>query len=213
MADIYCLFYERGGQLLNKGGILSYITSNKWMRAGYGEKLRHYFCQKIQTRDVLDFGGTLVFSSATVDSAIVIFSNDDPINNFRSTFISGEFSLSSSFQDYIAENSIVYEKPDSGSSSWVVSTPERHAIKQQVEALGIPLKQWEVQINYGVKTGFNDAFYLTQEQRDTFIEEDPDCADYLVSLVRGRYISRYKSDWDGTWMIATFPVLNLKWMS
>lgn len=88
--------------------------------------------------------------------------------------------------------------------------PERHAIKQQVEAQGISLKDWGIAIYRGVLTGFNDAFYLTQEQRDTFVADDPRCADFLVPLLRGRHVSRYATDWDGTWMIATFPVLNLK---
>ena len=74
----------------------------------------------------------------------------------------------------------------------------------------MPLEKWNLQINYGIKTGFNDAFYLTQAQRDTYVAEDPRCADHLVPLLRGRYIDRYASNWDGTWMIATFPALDIK---
>jgi hypothetical protein len=84
---------------------------------------------------------------------------------------------------------------------WVILSPERFAIKQQVETQGLPLKQWDISIYRGVLTGFNDAFYLTQEQRDAFVAQDPNCVKYLVPLLRGRYVSRYATDWDGTWMI------------
>jgi adenine-specific DNA-methyltransferase len=70
-ADIYCLFYERGVRLLKDGGQLSYITSNKWMRAGYGEKLRDFFCKDVAVEEVIDFGGVPVFNAAMVDTAIV----------------------------------------------------------------------------------------------------------------------------------------------
>jgi len=111
-------------------------------------------------------------------------------------------------RSYFEDNAVAQK--DLSASPWVILSPERHAIKKQVEAQGIPLEKWDIQIYRGVLTGFNDAFYLTQEQRDTFIAQDPNCAKYLVPLLRGRYVSRYATDWDGTWMIATFPILKLK---
>ena len=200
-ADIYCLFYERGAQLLNTGGQLTYITSNKWMRAGYGEKLRDYLCRQVCVGEVLDFGGTLVFSSAMVDTAIVLLSKQSPKATFPSTFISGKYSLNSPFKDYIAANSVEFVSPTSGKQAWVILSPQRDAIKKQVEAQGIPLTGWDIAINYGIKTGYNEAFYLTQEQRDAFVAAAPECADYLVPLLRGRYIQPYGSNWDRTWMI------------
>ena len=71
--DIYCLFYERGWQLLKKGGHLCYITSNKWMRAGYGEKLRTFLASRTDPQLMIDFGGVKVFESATVDTNILLF--------------------------------------------------------------------------------------------------------------------------------------------
>ncbi|MEA2096010.1 MAG: TaqI-like C-terminal specificity domain-containing protein, partial [Candidatus Cloacimonadota bacterium] len=62
----------------------------------------------------------------------------------------------------------------------------------------------------GIKTGLNDAFYLTQEQRDNLIAKEPQAEEIIVPLLRGRYVGRYKTDWDRTWMIGTFPAYNLK---
>lgn len=72
--DIYCLFYERGWQLLKKNGHLCYITSNKWMRAGYGEKIREFFANKTNPMLLIDFAGVKIFESATVDTNILLFS-------------------------------------------------------------------------------------------------------------------------------------------
>ena len=72
--DIYCLFYEQGWQLLKKNGLLCFITSNKWMRAGYGEKTRKFFATNTNPMLLIDFAGVKVFESATVDTNILLFS-------------------------------------------------------------------------------------------------------------------------------------------
>lgn len=69
--DIYCLFYERGHQLLKPNGHLCYITSNKWMRAGYGEKTRDFFAKNTNPMLLIDFAGVKIFESATVDTNIL----------------------------------------------------------------------------------------------------------------------------------------------
>ncbi len=71
--DIYCLFYERGYQLLKPNGYLCYITSNKWMRAGYGEKTRDFFAKNTNPQLLVDFAGVKIFESATVDTNILLF--------------------------------------------------------------------------------------------------------------------------------------------
>ncbi len=198
-ADIYCLFYERGADLLNAAGQLAYITSNKWMRAGYGEKLRGYLADKVDTHTVLDFGMAQNFGAATTYTCITQFAKDAPRQQLRTCYASDDRAAMRDPGTYFEANAV--QQSDLSALPWVILTPERHAIKQQVEAQGIPLAEWDIEINYGIKTGYNDAFYLSQEQRDAFVAQDPKCADYLVPLLRGRYVSRYKTDWDGTWMI------------
>lgn len=78
--DIYCLFYERGWQLLKEGGYLCYITSNKWMRAGYGDKTRGFFANKTNPMLLIDFAGVKIFESATVDTNILLFSKSDNLH-------------------------------------------------------------------------------------------------------------------------------------
>ncbi len=198
-ADIYCLFYERGAQLLREGGHLAYITSNKWMRAGYGDKLRAFLADKVHTHAVLDFGMAQNFGAATTYTCITQFTRQPSQQNLRTCYAIDDKAAMHDPAGYFEENAVVQN--DLSDLPWVILPPDRHAIKKQVEAQGIPLAEWVSEINYGIKTGFNDAFYLTQEQRDAFVAEDPRCADHLVPLLRGRYVSRYATNWDGTWMI------------
>lgn len=213
--DIYCLFYEQGVRLLKPGGQLSYITSNKWMRAGYGEKLRNFFTNEVAVEQLIDFGGVIVFNAATVDSAIVHLSKNQPSESFRSAVMTRNFSLNQSLENYVRDNAVQFNTPKDGTESWVVMQPERYRIKQMVEAQGVPLEKWHIQINRGILTGYNEAFYISSEQRAALIEEDPNCAELMVPLLRGRYVERYASAWhqtqDEKWMISTFPSLNLSY--
>jgi adenine-specific DNA-methyltransferase len=84
-------------------------------------------------------------------------------------------------------------------------SPDRYRIKQLVEAQGVPLEKWRLQINRGVLTGYNEAFYITTTQREAMIAEDASCAELIVPLLRGRDIQRYGTDWptleDEKWML------------
>jgi hypothetical protein len=63
--------------------------------------------------------------------------------------------------------------------SWVVLSPVEQRIKAKIEAIGIPLKDWDIQINYGIKTGFNDAFIISGEKRKELIEQNPKSAEII----------------------------------
>uniref|UniRef100_UPI00248F033A Eco57I restriction-modification methylase domain-containing protein n=1 Tax=Synergistes jonesii TaxID=2754 RepID=UPI00248F033A len=79
--DIYCLFYEKGRALLKQSGHLCFITSNKWMRAGYGEKTRKFLFEKTNPLQLIDFAGVRIFESATVDTNILLFEKAANKNN------------------------------------------------------------------------------------------------------------------------------------
>jgi len=79
--DLYILFYEKSINLLKKDGILSFITSNKWMAQGYGLELRKLFLEK-KLLQLLDFKGYQVFESATVDTNITILKNEDSKSDY-----------------------------------------------------------------------------------------------------------------------------------
>ena len=97
------------------------------------------------------------------------------------------------------------------SDSWVILSPIEQSIKRKIEAVGTPLKDWDIQINYGIKTGFNDAFIISTEKRNEILANCEDAderqrTDELIRpILRGRDIMRYGYDWANLWLIATFP--------
>ena len=99
----------------------------------------------------------------------------------------------------------------SNSDSWVILSPIEQSIKRKIEAVGTPLKDWDIQINYGIKTGFNDAFIINTEKRDEILsncqteDERKRTAELIRPILRGRDIKRYGYNWAGLYLIATFP--------
>ncbi len=93
--------------------------------------------------------------------------------------------------------------------SWVVLSPIEKQIKQKIEAIGTPLKKWDISINYGIKTGFNEAFIITGEKRKELIDEDPKSAEIIRPLLRGRDIKRYSYEFADLYIITTFPSLKI----
>ena len=99
----------------------------------------------------------------------------------------------------------------SNSGSWVILSPIEQSIKRKIEAIGIPLKDWDININYGIKTGYNDAFIISTEKREEILahcrtEDERDrTAELIRPILRGRDIKRYEYEWANLWLIATFP--------
>ncbi|MCB5269039.1 MAG: Eco57I restriction-modification methylase domain-containing protein, partial [Candidatus Cloacimonetes bacterium] len=158
--DMYCLFYERGVQLLSHGGVLCYITSNKWMRANYGKSLRKYLAETTQARILIDFGGFKVFDSATVDTNILLTQNSAPGKpDGRACSIKKDFHKGDSITKYVAEHGIPL--PAFSAESWIIADDAAQKLKAKIERIGTPLKDWDVSINYGIKTGYNEAFIIS----------------------------------------------------
>ena len=208
--DIYSLFYERGYQLLVCKGHLCYITSNKWMRAAYGEKTRKFFADKTNPKVLIDFAGVKIFESATVDTNILLFSKEK--NEGKTIGV-----LANKLSKNSINNLSVFVQQNASkcnfnnSESWIILSPIELSIKRKIEAAGIPLKDWDIQINYGIKTGFNDAFIINTEKRKEILDncqtddERTRTAELIRPILRGRDIKRYGYDWNGLYLIATFP--------
>ena len=206
--DIYCLFYERGYQLLKPNGHLCYITSNKWMRAGYGEKTRDFFDKNTNPQLLIDFAGVKIFESATVDTNILLFAK---AANEHKTLCAV---TNKQNKDSVKNLSVFVQQNGSecdfnNSDSWVILSPIEQSIKRKIEAVGTPLKDWDIQINYGIKTGFNDAFIITTEKRNEILancqteEERIRTAELIRPILRGRDIKRYGYEWADLWIINT----------
>ena len=206
--DIYCLFYERGWQLLKKDGHLCYITSNKWMRAGYGEKTRDFFANKTNPLLLIDFAGVKIFESATVDTNILLFSRAN--NQHKTTCaITNKQNKDSvkNLSDFVQQQHTVCDF--STSDSWVILSPIEQSIKRKIEAVGTPLKDWDINIYRGVLTGCNEAFIIDSTKRKEILsncqtEEERKRTDELIRpILRGRDIKRYGYVENGLFLINT----------
>ncbi len=191
-ADIYTYFYEKGVELLNDNGHLCYITSNKWMRAKYGEKLRGFFKDKTQLKQIIDFEGQQIFENATVDTNILLCgktANTQP-----------DFAYQKKLPD---ENNPLFNMVigDLSANAYTLQAPEILALKKKIEQIGTPLKDWDIRINYGIKTGFNEAFIIDTAKRDELIAADPKSAEIIKPVLRGRDIKAYQHHWAGLWII------------
>ena len=197
--DIYCLFYEKGFQLLKHNGILTFITSNKWMRAGYGEKLREFFVKNTNPLMLLDFGGQKVFDSATVDVNILIFEKDK--NKGKTIACIANENCRNNLSVFVEQNSIVCSFNDT--NNWVILSEIEQSIKNKIEKYGIPLKDWNVSINRGILTGYNEAFIINDAKRKELIAADPKSAEIIRPILRGRDIKRYGYEFANLYLINT----------
>ena len=205
IGDIYSLFYERGHQLLKAQGHLCFITSNKWMRAGYGEKTRQFFVEKCNPLLLIDFAGVKVFESATVDTNILLFSKAPYNGKTISTVTKGADKNSlQNLSVFVQQN---HTECKFTADSWVILSPIEQSIKNKIESVGTPLKDWDINIYRGVLTGCNEAFIISTEKRDEILsncqsdDERKRTAELIRPILRGRDIKRYGYDWANLWLI------------
>jgi hypothetical protein len=199
--DIYCLFYEKGNRILNKHGLLCYITSNTWMRTKFGELLRNYFTSKTNPLYLLNFEDTQIFKTATVEANILIFKNEAFTNKLAATVVNKDYILNTSIKKYFDVNQIQIDELNK--EGWVILTQKDYQIKKIISKTGSLLKHWDIEINYGFKTGFNDPFFIDEEVRKDLISKDAASTKIIKPLLRGREIYKYGYNYNNKYVIFT----------
>lgn len=208
-SDIYTYFYELGFNVLKENGVLSFITSNKYTRAGYGEALREFLLKNTQICEYIDLNGVKVFDSATVDTSILSFKKLKPKDSYFKYLALDNENLKTF---HIALNTNFKELPQKSLSkeSFTFSDENISALKAKIERIGTPLKDWYgLNIYRGILTGYNEAFIITTEKKDEILanckdeEEKERTAKLIRKMLRGRDIKRYAYEWAGLWIINT----------
>lgn len=204
MGDLYALFYEKGNEILKLDGILCFISGSAWMRTNYGQVLRLFFNNQTSLLEVIDLSDCEIFDSATVLTTIISFQKTDirtPIKALR--FTRKDQHKLVNLQDEVEKNHTLIESfPE---SSWIILNQQGHELKMKVEALGKKLKEWDIRINYGIKTGYNEAFIIDANTRDKLVNVEPKSIEILKPILRGRDVHRYYYENPDLWLIATFP--------
>ena len=200
--DIYQLFYERGCQLLTpSSGLLAYITSNSWLRAEYGKATRRYFAERHTPLRLLEMGKD-VFANAIVDTSVLI-ARSGPSDEIGKAVDLDRLPNTGAHHDSPLppdENQWGELRPN-GAMPWSILSPVERSIMDKMEAVGTRLKEWDVTINYGIKTGYNDAFVIDDATRQALIAEDLNSAEIIKPILRGRDIQRYQAGWAELWLI------------
>lgn len=197
--DIYCLFYERGMDILKPQGYLCYITSNKWMRAAYGKPLRSYFTN-FNPLVIIDLGPG-IFESATVDTNILIIEKARNQNNTHAVTLQKTHNETPQIEEYLRKKGA--KMAPVGEATWYIGSAAEQRLKQKIENIGTPLKDWDVNIYRGVLTGLNEAFIVDTPTKERLCAEDPRSAEILKPILRGRDIKRYTYNWADLWLIAS----------
>ena len=213
-ADLYTYFYHRGLSELRKGGHLCFITSNGFMRGGYGENTRKFLSADCTVRSVLDFSGVSVFDAA-VDSVIVHARKAPALadSKFIGTFAGGvkdiddiadfvhEHGESLPIRQCLAGQEWVVHK---GNSAWPLLAKMRR-VGRTLHASG------PVQIRMGIKTGCNAAFVIDKETRDKLIAEDEKSAEIIKPWIRGRDICKWRTESETLYIISVVSSANHQW--
>ena len=216
-SDIYTYFYELGFNVLKENGILSFITSNKYTRAGYGEALREFLLKNTCILKYINLNGIKVFDSATVDTSILSFEKIKiKENTFKYLSLNNELLNNYDFEISAIKEFLNISQNSLSKESFTFSDENTSALKAKIERIGTPLKEWYgLNINYGIKTGYNEAFIITTEKRNEILAKCKDEAEkertakLIRKMLRGRDIKRYSYEWAGLWVIGTFPSLKL----
>ncbi|EAH8433021.1 class I SAM-dependent DNA methyltransferase [Campylobacter jejuni] len=210
-SDIYTYFYELGFNVLKENGILSFITSNKYTRAGYGEALREFLLKNTCILKYIDLNGIKVFDSATVDTSILSFEKIKiKENTFKYLSLNNELLKNYDFEISAIKEFLNISQNSLSKESFAFNDESTNALKTKIEKLGTPLKDWHgLNINYGIKTGLNEAFIITTEKKDEILanckdeDEKERTAKLIRKMLRGRDIKRYSYEWAGLWVINT----------
>ena len=188
-ADLYCYFYELGINILRSGGILGYITSNKWLRAKYGTNIRQ-FINQYYIIEIEDHGSMKQFSDAEVNTNIIIVKKINRQNSFVKIILT-------------EKNGKTFETSQSNFSEngYLFLDNRLLKVKEKIDTIGKPLGEWDVEINRGVLTGLNDAFIIDKEKYNELIKKERKNKELLVPLLRGRDINRYSKNYADLYLI------------
>ncbi|PUD16081.1 class I SAM-dependent DNA methyltransferase [Helicobacter pylori] len=205
-ADIYTYFFALAFHLLKEKGFSAFITSNKYARAKYGAKLRELLLKKTTLVSYMELNALKVFESAAVDTSIMNFIKQPPPK--ESVFKYYEPTPNDK-DDLKNTPSLLMKQNALSTESFIFANATLLDLRDKIESVGTPLKDWDIQINYGIKTGANEAFIIPTEKRDEILnacktQEERERTERLIKpILRGKDIKRYSYEWAGEWLINT----------
>jgi SAM-dependent methyltransferase len=206
LADLYVYFFERGLGLLRPGGRLSFVVTNKWLRAGYSEPLRRLLSAEAWLETLVDLGhAKKIFEDADVFPSIVVLAKPRPEGKPpipRVSVISRDDVRLDDLEQQVEEEGFELPRERLSAAPWMPEPDAVRALLAKIQGRGIPLAEYaSLKTLRGVLTGFNEAFLVSSALRDRLIAEDPRLTDILRPYLRGQDVRRWRADWDRQWML------------
>ena len=189
-ADVYCYFIEKALELQSKRSILSFITSNSYLRAEYGAPIRRLLLSKNILLRMLNIEDSQVFESAIVNVAIIMSRTLTSPTDDSCLVVNSPF-LGNSFADFVKINGFNYSQSHFNSKSWNLAEPKFFKLQKKLESSGKTLEEFQTKIRLGIATGSNEAFLINEDQKREFCKKNPVNAEIIKPILRGRDISRY----------------------
>ena len=207
-ADLYVYFYENGIRLLKPNGVLSFITSNKFIKTGYGENLRSYLSD-FTIEQIIDFTEVHVFEALVASCVLQVVKTKTPENKVKIAFANDTLNDFSNLSKFVQQNKFELEQKLFGKEIWQLNNLESLAIKDKIEYGTIPLGEIAA-IYRGVTTGYNPAFIIDQNTRNKLIEQDPNNATIIKPLLQGRNIRKWVYNTTDNFLIFTRKGINIE---
>ena len=206
--DIYELFYEKGNNILNTGGILCYITSNGWMKSQYGDKLRAYLANNTNPILLVDLNQMRLFENAIVETNILIFKKEQNQYQCKAcSFLNQDKKevLNNLTHSVDKESSICNF---SATGSWTIGEQNEQLVKNKIEFRGILIAKWPTTIYRGITTGCNAGFIIDENVKETIYEsasaEERILLDNTIfPILQGRNLKKYSYTYNNKYMIVT----------
>ncbi|GAA7036999.1 class I SAM-dependent DNA methyltransferase [Helicobacter pylori] len=212
-ADIYTYFFALAFHLLKEKGFSTFITSNKYARAKYGAKLREWLLKKTTLVSYMELNALKVFESATVDTSIIHFIKQPPLKEsvfkYYEPTENDKKNLKNTPSLLMRQNALQTE-------SFIFANTTLLDLRDKMENIGTPLKDWGIQIYRGILTGANEAFIIPTEKRDEILKNCDDTQkdergmserertkELIKPILRGKDIKRYSYEWADLWVINT----------
>ncbi|GHQ30237.1 type IIG restriction enzyme/methyltransferase [Helicobacter pylori] len=205
-ADIYTYFFALSYHLLKEKGFNAFITSNKYARAKYGAKLREWLLKKTTIVSYMELNALKVFESATVDTSIMSFIKQTPPKESRFKYYEPTPDDKS---DLKSARSLSMRQNALSTESFIFANASFLDLRDKMESVGTPLKDWDIQIYRGILTGANEAFIIPTEKREEILnacktqEERKRTETLIKPILRGKDIKRYSYEWADLWVINT----------
>ncbi|WP_366146305.1 TaqI-like C-terminal specificity domain-containing protein [Crocosphaera sp.] len=204
VADLFVYFYEKAYNILKKQGILTYISSNKYFRSGYGEKLRSFLTTNTTIHTLIDFGDAPVFEEAIAYPSIIVTQAETLLKESQTINVLN-WKTDNSIDDFVTildQDSFTLQQQDLMSEGWRLESSDVLQLLNKLRNAGIPLGEYvDGRFYYGIKTGFNEAFVINKETRNRLITEHSSSAEVLKPFLRGRDVKRWVINNPELWLI------------